>query len=310
MNARHKLVSITTHWETIDDELESAATQHGHADLSRRTFPYSLGALALAACGGFVHPGLLHTQADFDRKVLKYNTQPRKGSWDKLIANSHAQLGYVPQPQAIVYRGYDGVHPENYVRLFNDVAAAYACALRWKISGDSAYADKAVQMMNAWSSTLTCISGTTDAQLAPASTATSSPTPAKSDRLLHHRHRQSSALLGAGLQPIREPQGPGRALLQTVRAAAPTPRWPATSPACSATPTAAWPPAATTTSSPQHAGRHHRAVEQGARHHRLAWAPPPGTGSDARDIPTRTATEKSTISVSTGARSAPRRWLR
>jgi hypothetical protein len=97
--------------------------------------------------------------------VLKYNTQPWKGSWDKLIANSHAQLGYVPQPQAIVYRGYVGVHPENYVRLFNDVAA-YACALRWKISGDSAYADKAVQMMNAWSSTLTGISGTTDAQLA------------------------------------------------------------------------------------------------------------------------------------------------
>lgn len=136
-------------------KLESAATQHGHADLSRRTFLYSLGALALAGCGGsafdtqpqsasprllaggggFVHPGLLHTQADFDRMVLKYNTQPWKGSWDKLIANSHAQLGYVPQPQAIVYRGYDGVHPENYVRLFNDVAAAYACALRWKISG-------------------------------------------------------------------------------------------------------------------------------------------------------------------------------
>ena len=174
-------------------QLEPAANrtvpQHAQddgADLSRRTFLYSLGALALAGCGGsafdaqqqaapprllagaggFVHPGLLHTQADFNRMQLKYNTQPWKGSWDKLIANSHAQLDYPPQPQAVVYRGYDGVHPENYSRLFNDVAAAYACALRWKISGDNAYADKAVQIMNAWSSTLTGIGGTTDSQLA------------------------------------------------------------------------------------------------------------------------------------------------
>ncbi|KQV90280.1 hypothetical protein ASD15_23475 [Massilia sp. Root351] len=156
-------------------------------DLPRRSFLYSLGALALAGCGGsvfeaaqpaqaprllgatatgFAHPGLLHTQADFNRMMQKYNTQPWKGSWDKLTANPHAQLSYVASPQAVVYRGDDGVHPQNYSKLFNDVAAAYACALRWKISGDSAYADKAVQIMNGWSATLTAISGTTDSQLA------------------------------------------------------------------------------------------------------------------------------------------------
>lgn len=53
------------------------------ADLSRRGFLYSLGALALTGCGGtfasqlgatgssvssaFAHPGLMHTQADFVR---------------------------------------------------------------------------------------------------------------------------------------------------------------------------------------------------------------------------------------------------
>jgi len=161
------------------------------AELGRRSFLLSLGALALAGCGAggsdspagrllstgtmsatgaaitsFVHPGLLHTQADFDRMKAKYTTSPWSGSWDLLINNSHASLSYTPHPQTIVYRGYDGVHPENYGNLFNDVAAAYACALRWKISGDTAYADKAVQIMNAWSSTLTGISGTTDADLA------------------------------------------------------------------------------------------------------------------------------------------------
>jgi hypothetical protein len=159
--------------------------------LGRRDFLMGLGALALAGCGAgggaeapttrllatgtmsgtgaataFVHPGLLHTQADFDRMKAKYTTSPWSGSWTILINNSHASLSYTAHPQTIVYRGYDGVHAENYSSLFNDVAAAYACAVRWKISGDTAYADKAVQIMNAWSSTLTSIRGTTDAALA------------------------------------------------------------------------------------------------------------------------------------------------
>ena len=125
--------------------------------LGRRDFLMGLGALALAGCGAggagspatrllstgtmsgtgaaitsFVHPGLLHTQADFDRMAAKYTTSPWSGSWNLLINNSHASLSYTPRPQTIVYRGYDGVHPENYSTLFNDVAAAYACALRWK----------------------------------------------------------------------------------------------------------------------------------------------------------------------------------
>ncbi|MFZ6757420.1 LamG-like jellyroll fold domain-containing protein [Undibacterium sp. Ji50W] len=159
------------------------------ATITRRSFLYGLGALALTACGGsakqqlesaqipstnktgattngFAHPGLLHTQTDFERMAVKFNTEPWKSSWDLLIANSHASLNYTPAAVPVVYRGADGSNPENYSRLFNDIAAAYACALRWKISGNSAYADKAVQIMNAWSSTLTGISGTSDMNLA------------------------------------------------------------------------------------------------------------------------------------------------
>ena len=35
-------------------------------------------------------------------------------------------------------------HAENYPLLFNDAAAAYALALRWKVSCDDAYAGKAI----------------------------------------------------------------------------------------------------------------------------------------------------------------------
>ncbi|AMO93201.1 concanavalin A-like lectin/glucanases superfamily protein [Collimonas fungivorans] len=120
------------------------------------------------ASTAFVHPGLLHTQADFDRmsQKVKAKASPWIDGWNVLIANGHGSLDYKPNPQAIVYRGNDGVHGQNFGVLYNDVAAAYACALRWKISGDELYAKKAVQIMNAWSSTLTEIGGTIDGFLA------------------------------------------------------------------------------------------------------------------------------------------------
>ena len=130
-----------------------------------------LGALSLsigAQASAFVHPGLLQTEEDFIRirEKLANHNQPWLAGWQKLIANRHASLAWNPSPVAVVYRGADGRHPENYARLFNDAAAAYALALRWQLSGDTAYADKAVAMLNQWSTTLTAIEGTSERFLA------------------------------------------------------------------------------------------------------------------------------------------------
>jgi hypothetical protein len=116
----------------------------------------------------FVHPGLLHTQQDFDRMRIEVNhgAQPWAAGWQKLVVNRHASLNWKANPQSIVYRGADGHHAENYSALFNDAAAAYALALRWRISGDDAYAEKAIGILNEWSSTLTAIEGTSDRFLA------------------------------------------------------------------------------------------------------------------------------------------------
>ena len=91
------------------------------------------------------------------------NAQPWKGSWDILTANYHAQLSYSPNPQPIIYAG--GGTTENYMTLANDAAAAYQCALRYHGSGNSAYADKAVEILNAWGSTLTGFEGDSNAGL-------------------------------------------------------------------------------------------------------------------------------------------------
>jgi hypothetical protein len=116
----------------------------------------------------FVHPGLLHNDADFARMKAKVeaSAEPWLSGWQKLTANAHAQLSWTARPAAMVYRGADGTHPENYSQLYNDAAAAYALALRWKVSGDTSYADKAVEVLNAWSAVLVGIGGTSDKFLA------------------------------------------------------------------------------------------------------------------------------------------------
>ncbi|SFC66237.1 alginate lyase family protein [Spirosoma endophyticum] len=113
-----------------------------------------------------MHPGLLHKQADLDRMKAKIdaNTQPWKASWDILVANSHSSLtrAFTNPVPATIYRGFNGTNAENYASLFRDAASAYATALRWKITGDAAYAEKSIAIMNAWSASLTTISGTSD----------------------------------------------------------------------------------------------------------------------------------------------------
>lgn len=50
--------------------------------------------------------------------------------------------------------------------LYNDAAAAYQNALRWKVTDNTVHADKAVQILNAWGQTPTGITGNADRFLA------------------------------------------------------------------------------------------------------------------------------------------------
>jgi hypothetical protein len=115
----------------------------------------------------FVHPGLLHNAADFERMraQVALGASPWKEGWERLTRNGHSALTWKPNPQAVVYRGLDGQHAENYGVLYNDMAAAYALALRWKVSGDDAYAERAVAILDAWSATLTELGGNGDKYL-------------------------------------------------------------------------------------------------------------------------------------------------
>lgn len=110
------------------------------------------------------HPGGLCTQSDFDRIKEKVNasTEPWLSGWNKLITNSHAQITYTANPTTKIIRGGNSPEeplPDNYSNAMNDAAAAFQLGLRWKITGDATYAQAAVNILNAWASTCTAISG-------------------------------------------------------------------------------------------------------------------------------------------------------
>jgi hypothetical protein len=116
----------------------------------------------------FKHPGLLQTEESFTRmrNKVKAGLEPWLSGWNRLTSNSHASLNWINSAVDTVYRGNDGVHEENYKLLYNDIAAAYATAIRWKVSGDVAYANKSIEILNAWSAKLKYLGGDNDRVLA------------------------------------------------------------------------------------------------------------------------------------------------
>ena len=131
----------------------------------------ALGCSAWVSAQGFLHPGALHTQADFDRAKAKIEAgeDPWTAAYDKLMTSKHVDLNWTPNPTVKIIRGGGTIwEPErdNYWAAYNDVATAYQCALVWKLTGNTAYADKAIQILNAWARTCKAVSGDSNGCLA------------------------------------------------------------------------------------------------------------------------------------------------
>ncbi len=110
----------------------------------------------------FSHPCGLVTSSQITRikqhVAAADESDPVYACWLQLCDNVYAQSAYTPSPLEHVVRGAtsDGVS-ENYIQCDRDAAAAFQLALRWLISDDSAFADAAVRILNAWASTCTSI---------------------------------------------------------------------------------------------------------------------------------------------------------
>ena len=109
-----------------------------------------------AAPTSFVHPGvnLSTAQLDFVRAKVQANAEPWKSAYNQMISSSYASLSRTPAPRETVECG--PVSNPNYgcTDERQDAIAAYTDALAWYINRDDRYAQKAIQIMDAWSAVL------------------------------------------------------------------------------------------------------------------------------------------------------------
>lgn len=118
-------------------------------------------AITADADEAFVHPGLLHSQAElkFIKQNINTGQQPWKSAWEQLQSSDVASLAYTPKPVAKVVRGVRNNPNIGSSDMSSDAAAAYAHALCWSLTHKTAHATKAIEILNAWSSTLESVSG-------------------------------------------------------------------------------------------------------------------------------------------------------
>lgn len=109
----------------------------------------------------FVHPGLLHSRTELKFIQPKINTgeQPWKSAWEQLQAAEGAALDYTPKPCANVVRGVRNNPNIGSSDMSSDAAAAYAHALQWSLTQKKEHARKAIEILNAWATTLESVSG-------------------------------------------------------------------------------------------------------------------------------------------------------
>ncbi len=106
---------------------------------------------------GFVHPGVLVNRAQLEemKKRVAAGAEPQKSAFELLKASPLGALDYTPHPRETVECGSFSKPDLGCKSEEADSEAAYAQALLWSITGNAAYAENAVKIMNAWSSTLT-----------------------------------------------------------------------------------------------------------------------------------------------------------
>jgi hypothetical protein len=118
------------------------------------------------AQNGFIHPGILHTQADMEhiRQLVNDRSEPAYGSYLLLREHPCSQADYrMEGPFGVISR--DGEFRHTKSKMEADFSAAYQNALMWILTEDKAHARKSLEVLTAYADTLTMIPETNDAPL-------------------------------------------------------------------------------------------------------------------------------------------------
>jgi hypothetical protein len=103
----------------------------------------------------FNHPGLLNDIAELEliKKKIEAGEEPWKSAFESMRDTKWAGLNYKPKAFETVSAGFTGAGGAS-GGSFNqndDAIAAYTQALMWVFTGDERHAEKAVEILNAWS---------------------------------------------------------------------------------------------------------------------------------------------------------------
>jgi hypothetical protein len=106
---------------------------------------------------GFYHPGVLvnRAQLDFIKGKVAAGIEPWKSAFEAAKASDLGALSYTPHPWTNCDCGPSSRPDLGCKDEQHDSEAAYTQALLWFITTNKAYAENAIKIMNAWSSTLT-----------------------------------------------------------------------------------------------------------------------------------------------------------
>ncbi|MGZ0150277.1 alginate lyase family protein [Kribbella sp. WER1] len=130
-----------------------------------RKLPLALAAVLLAgtlsspsaqAVDTFTHPGVGVSQAqlDFVRAKVQAGAQPWTNAFNQAKSSSFASLSRTPKPRAVVECGPYSNPNYGCTDEREDAIAAYTDALLWYLTRDDRYAQKSIELMDAWSATI------------------------------------------------------------------------------------------------------------------------------------------------------------
>jgi hypothetical protein len=107
--------------------------------------------------GAFRHPGVLvnRAQLDFVKSKIEAGAEPWTSALAKARNDSHGSLSYTPHPFAVVECGAYSTPNNGCTEEIDDGVAAWTHALLWYYTGNTAHAKKSIEILNAWSSTIT-----------------------------------------------------------------------------------------------------------------------------------------------------------
>jgi parallel beta-helix repeat protein len=102
----------------------------------------------------FIHPGIDQTEADmgYMKKQVLAGIQPWKDAFERLRAGTDTSSEV--KPFAHVQRGPYGKPNIGGGELSRDANLAYDCSILWYITDNKAYAEKAIDILNKWSTVL------------------------------------------------------------------------------------------------------------------------------------------------------------